>query len=179
MLVYLSDISIADFSQSSDSSQLLWQPSFNHSRWFTRGWTLQELLAPVSVEFFSREGIQFGDKESLEPQIQQIIGIPAQALQGDPLSQFSIEKRMSWIGNRETTIEENIVYSLLGIFDIHMPLIYGEGVIKALRRLGVEIEKLPSVNEQCKPITRNSECPIANLYSEMEPEGTTMPTSAA
>ena len=142
--VFLSDVSISAHS------------SFSHSRWFTRGWTLQELLAPLSVEFFSREGAQLGDKQSSELQIQQITGIPIEALRGDPLSQFSINERMSWAANRETTIEEDGAYSLLGIFDIHMPLIYGEGLIRALRRLGEEIEKLSSVHGQCKPATSKS-----------------------
>jgi hypothetical protein len=109
------------------------------------------------VEFFSEEGIRLGDKKSLEPQIQQITGIPIQALQGDTLSQISIEKRMSWITNRETSVEEDIAYSLLGVFDIHMPLIYGEGAINALRRLGEELEKTFDVNKQCKSITRDLE----------------------
>jgi hypothetical protein len=143
--VYLSDVSTADSSES----------SFRYSRWFTRGWTLQNLLAPKSVEFFSQEGIQLGDKKSLELQIQQITSIPIQTLQGNPLSQTSIEERMSWIANRETTVEEDIAYSLLGIFDIHMPLIYGEGAINALRRLGEEIEKSSSFNQQSKPTRHN------------------------
>jgi hypothetical protein len=175
--VYLSDVSIENHSRSSDSSQLPWKQTFGSSQWFTRGWTLQELLAPVSVEFFSQEGILLGSKRSLELQIQQITGIPIQALRGDSLSQISIEKRLSWIVNRETTVEEDIIYSLFGIFDVHMPLIYGEGAIKALRRLGEEIEKSSNVNEPCKPAT--SEHQITNLWSEMDPGGSTMPASAA
>jgi len=124
---------------------------FLQSRWFTRGWTLQELLVPESVEFFSKEGEQLGDKVSLEHEIGQITGIPILALRGDQLSHFSIEERMSWIRNRETTIEEDAVYSLFGIFDIHMPLIYGEGAVNALRRLGEEIEKSFSINQYGKP----------------------------
>jgi hypothetical protein len=137
--VYLSDVSTP------------WESAFCQSRWFTRGWTLQELLAPASVEFFSRDRELIGDKKSLELQIQQTTGIPIQALRGDPLSQISINKRLSWIANRETTIEEDIVYSIFGIFDVHMPLIYGEGVIKAFRRLGEEIEKLSSVYQPRNP----------------------------
>ena len=158
-------------------SDLSWESAFCRSRWFTRGWTLQELLAPISAEFFSRQGIRLGDKESLELQIQQITGIPIQALRGDSLSQISVKKRLSWIVNRETTVEEDIIYSLFGIFDVHMPLIYGEGAIKALRRLGEEIEKSSNVNEPCKPAT--SEHQITNLWSEMDPRGSTMPASAA
>jgi hypothetical protein len=108
------------------------------------------------VEFFSKEGVHLGDEESLAFQLQQTTGIPVEAIQGAPLSQFSIDKRISWIANRETTIEEDVVYSLLGIFDIHMPLIYGEGAIKALRRLGEEIKNSPAVDENGKLIPSNS-----------------------
>ena len=123
------------------SSLTLWESAFRQSRWFTRGWTVQELLAPLSVEFFSREGKSLGDKTSLELEISQITGIPSRALQGNPLPQFSVEERMSWTATRQTTIEEDKAYSLLGTFDVHMPLIYGEGEEKAFRRLREEIEK--------------------------------------
>jgi hypothetical protein len=133
-----------------DVPTVSWESCFRNSRWFTRGWTLQELLAPKSVEFFSQEGIQLGDRHSVELQIQQATRIPTQVLRGDPLSQTGVDERISWIANRETTIEEDIAYSLFGIFDIHMPLLYGEGAIKALRRLGEEIEKSSSFNQKSK-----------------------------
>ena len=136
--VYLSDVSI---SGSIKNDQWTWEPAFQKSRWFTRGWTLQELIAPTSVEFFSVEGERLGDKKLLERQIHEITGITAQALQGDPLSHFSVNERMSWAAKRETKREEDAAYSLLGIFDIHMPLIYGEGRKKALVRLHKEIEE--------------------------------------
>jgi hypothetical protein len=66
------------------------------SRWFTRGWTLQELIAPHSVEFFSADGVRIGDKKSLEQQISRITGVPTTALQGQPLDSFSVEQRMAW-----------------------------------------------------------------------------------
>jgi hypothetical protein len=87
------------------------------------------------------EGERLGDKKSLEPQIHEITGITAQALQGGSLSQFSVNERISWAARRETKREEDAAYSLLGIFDIHMPLIYGEGRKKALTRLRKEIEE--------------------------------------
>jgi hypothetical protein len=136
--VYLSDVSI---SGSIKNNQWTWEPAFQKSRWFTRGWTLQELIAPASVEFFSVEGERLGDKKSLERQIHEITGITAQALQGGPLSQFSVKERISWTEKRETKREEDAAYSLLGIFDIHMPLIYGEGRKKALVRLQKEIKE--------------------------------------
>jgi hypothetical protein len=113
--------------------------AFQQSRWFTRGWTLQELLAPPSLEFFSREGKLLGDKKSLEVQIHEITGISLLALQGSPLSQFSVTERMAWAAKRETTIEEDQAYSLMGIFDVHLPLIYGEGMGHAFHRLRKEI----------------------------------------
>jgi hypothetical protein len=138
--VYLSDVSMHDYDQTDHCSQSPWEPAFRKSRWFTRGWTLQELIAPESVEFFSSEGKRLGNKKSLERQVHDITGIPIQALQGNPLSALSVTERMSWAAKRETTRKEDEAYSLLGIFDIHMPLIYGEGE-KAFLRLKEEIDK--------------------------------------
>jgi hypothetical protein len=136
--VYLSDVSMNDHDQ---IKQSLWELAFQRSRWFTRGWTLQELIAPGSVEFFCSKGKRLGDKKSLEPLLHKITGIAVQALQGTSLLEFSVEERMSWAENRRTKREEDKAYSLLGIFDIHMPLIYGEGGTNAFRRLREEIDK--------------------------------------
>jgi len=107
------------------------------SRWFTRGWTLQELLAPPSVEFFCSKVKRLGDKRSLERQLHEITGIAVQA----PLSEFSINERLSWAKTRQTKREEDKAYSFLGIFNIYMPLIYGEGMASAFKRLQEEIDK--------------------------------------
>ncbi|KAH8696902.1 heterokaryon incompatibility, partial [Phaeosphaeriaceae sp. PMI808] len=139
--VYLSDVSANDDNQINQSSQGTWEPAFRKSRWFTRGWTLQELIAPPSVEFFSLEGRKLGCRKSLERQIQETTGIPALALQGSSLSNFSVKERMSWAEKRETKREEDAAYSLLGIFNVHMPLIYGEGKENAVTRLREEIDK--------------------------------------
>jgi hypothetical protein len=139
--VYLSDVSKGTSNEHDSPSRSTWRSGFRKSRWFTRGWTLQELIAPKSVEFFSSEEMWLGDKGSMEQQIHEITGIAIQALQGNSLSTFSSEERMSWAQNRDTTREEDKAYSLLGIFDIHMPLIYGEGKEKALVRLREQIEK--------------------------------------
>lgn len=112
-----------------------WKPAFRQSRWFTRGWTLQELIAPTTVEFFSKEGLRLGDKKSLEQEIHIITGIPVKALQGYPLSDFSFDERKAWTESRNTTLEEDKAYSLFGIFDVHMPVLYGEGKHKAFKRL--------------------------------------------
>ncbi|KAF1949407.1 HET-domain-containing protein [Byssothecium circinans] len=119
----------------------LWDSVLGRSRWFTRGWTLQELLAPRSIEFFSCEGIRIGDRSSLKEQIQHITGVPASAFQGAHLSQFSADERFLWIERRETKLPEDKVYSLLGILDIEIPLYYGEGAGNASNRVREMIDK--------------------------------------
>jgi heterokaryon incompatibility protein (HET) len=138
--VYLADVPRPALGADDKSSQMQWE-SFRRSRWFTRGWTLQELVAPASVKFFSKEGEQLGNKESLERHIHEVTGIPIKALRDSSLSDFSIFERMLWAEKRETTREEDMAYSLLGIFDVCMPLIYGEGREKASKRLREEIDK--------------------------------------
>jgi hypothetical protein len=138
--VYLSDVSTNDHNQL-DPSLRSWEAAFRNSRWFTRGWTLQELLAPSSVEFFCSKGNRLGDKQSLAQELHDITKIAIQALEGTPLSEFSIDERISWAKMRQTKREEDRAYSLLGIFDIHMPLIYGEGATNALNRLQKKIER--------------------------------------
>jgi hypothetical protein len=148
--IYLSDV----LRNAVNTNDLAWEAAFQESRWFTRGWTLQELIAPTSVEFFSKEEGLLGDKSTLERYVREITGIPAKALRGGPLSDFSIAVRTSWVGRRKTTREEDQVYSLLGIFDISMPVIYGEGREKALRRLQKEIDKA-SKGKSFSSITSN------------------------
>ncbi|KAJ5056268.1 hypothetical protein J3E72DRAFT_388715 [Bipolaris maydis] len=130
--VYLSDVSSTDCDQES--------VPFSESRWFTRGWTLQELLAPSCVQFFSKEGVLLGDKHSLAKEISEITRIPVEALQGHDLSKFSVEERMRWAEERKTTREEDQIYSLLGIFNIHIPIMYGEGEGHARKRMREVIE---------------------------------------
>lgn len=125
--VYLDDVS-AD-------SLVTKELAFQKSRWFTRGWTLQELLAPKHVEFFSKEGYPLGSKASRVQEIAEITRIPVEALQETALSNFSVNERMMWSMERQTTREEDMAYSLLGMFDIHMSLIYGEGRERAIKRL--------------------------------------------
>jgi hypothetical protein len=162
--VYLSDVSTADIHQPDQPCQLPYRSALGQSRWFTRGWTLLELLAPLSVEFFSHEGQRLGDKESLELQIHEITGIAVAAIQGRPLSQFSVTERLSWAEKRETTIEEDKAYSLLGIFDIQLPLIYGEGAKNAFIRLQQEIDKRSTADSGAPP------------SSEFSPDGSSATT---
>jgi len=138
--VYLSDVLPADYKSGLPPSSLhSLEPVFRASRWFTRGWTLQELLAPALVQFFTPDGILLGDKTSLLRQIHQITGISISALQGEPLSSFDIDERFRWAESRKTTREEDWAYSLLGIFGVFIPPIYGEGKANAVRRLRFEI----------------------------------------
>jgi hypothetical protein len=139
--VYLLDVSTRKRKASDRFSKYTWESAFRSSRWFTRGWTLQELLAPGSVEFFSQEGNRLGNKRTLEQQIHEITGIAIAALRGAPLSQFDVDDRLSWAENRQTMREEDKVYSLFGIFNIHIPLIYGEKREKAFKRLREEIDR--------------------------------------
>lgn len=100
--------------------------SLGASRWFTRGWTLQELLAPKDLVFYSAEWQILGDKTKLTNRLEQITKIPTEALQGTPLNHFSIAEKMSWASKRVTTRVEDVAYSLMGIFEVNMPLLYGE-----------------------------------------------------
>jgi hypothetical protein len=139
--VYLSDVSTKKKKAESTSAEFTWEPAFRSSRWFKRGWTLQELLAPSIVEFFSQQWEKLGDKSSLKSMISKITGIPHQALQGT-FSQFDIEDRLRWKGERKTKLKEDIAYSLSGICDVDIAPVYGEGEEEAFRRLHHEIRKL-------------------------------------
>jgi chromosomal replication initiation ATPase DnaA len=94
----------------------------------------------VSVEFFSCEGQQIGDKMSLDQLVHEITSIPLAALRNDSLDQFTTSERARWSENRETTEDKDIVYCLLGLLDVSMPTSYGEGRKSASQRLQVEVE---------------------------------------
>jgi hypothetical protein len=136
--VYLSDVSISK--NRNNQPNQTWEAAFRNSRWFTRGWTLQELIAPKSVKFFSQEEYFLGDKKMLRQQVQETTGIPLTVLSGSPLTQFSITERLRWAEKRNTKRREDQAYCLLGIFDVFIPLIYGEGD-HAFIRLKEEIDK--------------------------------------
>jgi hypothetical protein len=124
-----------------DNSTL--ESQFKGCKWFRRGWTLQELLAPKSVLFYSQGWVGFGNRDHWKTQISDVTGINEDALGGDikKLKSFSIAQRMCWTSGRTTTRPEDIAYCLLGIFDVNMPLLYGEGGKKAFFRLQEEIMK--------------------------------------
>lgn len=133
---YLHDVSRGCVLEAEDSE-------FRRSRWYTRGWTLQELIAPHFLVFVAQDWSMLGDKASLAGLIEEITRIPVPVLRGEvtPLdSSVSIAQRMSWAAERETSRVEDRAYSLMGLFDVNMPTIYGEGT-RAFRRLQEEIMK--------------------------------------
>lgn len=165
--VYLTDVSASTYSQATRSLERTWEHAFRNSRWFTRGWTLQELLAPPEVQFFSREGIPLGSRKSLEQQIHERTGIPIQALEGSPLSDFSVDERLSWAEMRQTSRKEDAAYSLLGLFNVHIPLIYGEGRSNAMARLLQELERRKKTEASIDPVTRTGQWSwLATIFAE-------------
>jgi len=136
--VYLSDVHLE---VNDDLGKLV----IRESIWFKRGWTLQELLAPQKVIFYDFNWRLIGDKESCCPVISSITGIGVNCILN--LSEVRREMyftRMSWAEDRQTTKAEDIAYCLMGIFDVHMPLQYGEGGSKAFKRLQHELVKRTS-----------------------------------
>lgn len=141
-LVYLEDVpSERDESTNSEMGHA-W---IINSRWFTRGWTLQELVAPGTVIFYSKYWKNMGTRASLATLISKRTNIDENVLiDSSPKRSIfskSVANRMSWAAFRETTRPEDIAYSLLGIFHINMPLLYGEGEEKAFFRLQEQILK--------------------------------------
>ncbi|KAJ9616992.1 hypothetical protein H2200_000713 [Cladophialophora chaetospira] len=136
--VYLSDV--AGPNDDRPETRSTYEAEFRRSRYHTRGWTLQELLAPTSVEFFSCAWTFLGDKSTLDQQIHEATQIPIAALRGKPLNDFSVDERMRWAVNRSTRRKEDKAYSLMGIFNVFIPLIYGEGD-NAFFRLKDEIDR--------------------------------------
>ena len=115
--------------------------AFRTSTWFTRGWTLQELIAPVEVVFVSKDWRMIGMRRTLASTIEQVTAVDVDILlHRAPLDSVSVARRMSWAANRKTTRVEDEAYSLMGIFGIFMATIYGEGR-HAFIRLQEEILK--------------------------------------
>ena len=140
--VYLSDVQVPEEVTNTQAFRITWEAAFRQSRWFTRGWTLQELLAPPVVEFFSKNGKLLGSKISLERYIHDITKLPINILRGQQhFSAFSFDEKLSWAAQRETTIKEDKVYCLLGIFGVLIPVMYGEGEAYAAERLKDEITR--------------------------------------
>ncbi|KAI0865905.1 hypothetical protein F4860DRAFT_460710 [Xylaria cubensis] len=127
-LVHLADVAPEDSS------------SFTHSRWFTRGWTLMELIAPTKVDFYSCDWELIGSRSDLVDKILDVTGIDPFVLAGGDVKQVKVARRMYWASRRKTTRVEDQAYCLMGLFDVNMPLIYGEGE-RAFGRLQEEIYK--------------------------------------
>lgn len=121
------------------------EAAFRQSKWFTRGWTLQELIAPAVLYFISNDWTEkFGDKASLGYLISEITGISRVSelnKRNLPLSTVSVAARMSWVSRRTCTRDEDYAYCLMGIFGVYMPMMYGEGE-NAFMRLQLEILKV-------------------------------------
>jgi len=113
---------------------------FRASLWFTRGWTLQELLAPYEVAFVGRDWQEIGTKKSMSSVVSSVTKFDERTLRDCTWSHASIACKMSWASSRSTTRVEDRAYCLMGLFDVNMPLIYGEGQ-KAFYRLQLEIMK--------------------------------------
>ncbi|KAI1439758.1 HET-domain-containing protein [Annulohypoxylon stygium] len=123
----------------SDDSSFARESGFRESRWFTRGWTLQELLAPSQVFFYDMSWREIGSKISLWKIISEVTNIPRPYLLGHKnLKGAPIAQRISWASNRKTSRREDMAYCLLGLLNVNIPLLYGEGN-KAFVRLQEEI----------------------------------------
>ncbi|OQV09282.1 hypothetical protein CLAIMM_13417 [Cladophialophora immunda] len=130
---------LCDFGPNSGAYEIYPQ-DLRGCRWFKRGWTLQELIAPSIVIFLDQMWHEIGTKWTLSNMLTKITRIPESILQGGDLGLASVAQRMSWASHRKTTRLEDRAYSLMGIFGVNMPLLYGEGE-KAFIRLQEEIMK--------------------------------------
>ncbi|KAI3323417.1 heterokaryon incompatibility protein-domain-containing protein [Xylariaceae sp. AK1471] len=143
---YLSDLPTIEHictstQANSDDKKQIQKELFRHCYWFSRGWTLQELIAPETVEFYDSEWKCYGTKAMLKETISSITKIPKHVLDKFiPLQTVTIAQRMSWAADRSTTRVEDMAYCLMGLFDLNMTLLYGEGH-KAFIRLQEEICK--------------------------------------
>ena len=107
--------------------------------WFSRGWTLQEMIAPSNVQFFNSDWKNIGNKEMLAPTLMHITQVPEHVLkEGLSGSRSCVAQIMSWAASRRTTRVEDRAYSLMGLLNVNMPMLYGEGK-KAFHRLQLEI----------------------------------------
>ncbi|KAH8903420.1 HET-domain-containing protein, partial [Coniochaeta sp. PMI_546] len=154
---------------------------FRASRWFTRGWTLQELLAPADVRFFDARWLNLGGKYMLRDTISTITGINVRYIGGLPnsanrpgwdsqhlIATASVGEKMSWAAARQTTRVEDNAYCLLGIFDITMPMVYGEGD-RAFARLQ---ENIIEATDDCSLLAWNFQVSwprSSGAWSEMKP----------
>ena len=133
-IAYLADISTVK-DETSIKRKQFWK-----SEWFKRGWTLQELLASHKVEFCDRSWKAIGTKARLKTYVSRATHISIHHLSKP--SEANVAAKMSWTSDRQTSRPEDIAYSLLGLFDVSMPLLYDEGEHKAFQRLQYEVLRL-------------------------------------
>ena len=127
---YLSDVATAT------------DKDIENARWFTRGWTLQELLAPANLIFFASDWTKLGEKTALTKSLSNVTNIDEDILANSKrFDTASVAKRMSWAARRNTTRPEDAAYCLMGLFSVNMPMLYGEGGERAFLRLQEEIMK--------------------------------------
>jgi hypothetical protein len=150
---YLADVPSEGF-----SSDVVDEEALKKSRWFTRGWTLQELIAPRYIQFLGQDWRVIGTKalwlaeDGQEPpaialqnklfveKLAGITGIQQEILWNSlPIGLTAVAQKMAWAARRQTTREEDLAYALMGLFGVSMPILYGEGLKKAFRRLQLEI----------------------------------------
>jgi hypothetical protein len=151
--VYLSDVPRRTWNIEGDGLPVA---SLLGSRWFTRGWTFQELLAPRKLIFFAANGETLGRLEDFADSIAVHCKIPLELFDAYPreFRRYSVEERLKWTAHRQTKREEDAAYCLLGCFDVQMPLIYGEGRTKAFVRLRAEHDR--SRNEEIRKLIYNA-----------------------
>ncbi|KAN0090411.1 Heterokaryon incompatibility protein (HET) domain containing protein [Hyaloscypha variabilis] len=125
--VYMADV---------QDSEAGWDQRFRQSEWFTRGWTLQELIAPVFVEFYAEDWTPIGTKIERNEELAEITKINSTVLlRTREIDSFNAAEKLSWAAHRNVTRGEDEAYSLLGLFEVNMPLLYGEGRERAFIRL--------------------------------------------
>ena len=134
---YLHDVRGSSLPTASDESR--YPKSNGWPEWFSRGWTLQEMIAPRNLRFFNKDWQVIGDKISLARTLSYITNVPQHTLtEGLSCHRPCVAQIMSWAANRTTTRVEDRAYSLMGLLNVNMPMLYGEGK-KAFHRLQLEI----------------------------------------
>lgn len=147
-----------------------WTKDFLACRWFTRGWTLQELIAPLNLVFYTHDWRPVATKKELCQTIARYTGIASPVLMGANFRLLLVGERMRWAAGRTTTRVEDMAYCLLGIFNINMPLLYGEGE-RAFLRLQQEVMK--STNDRslfCWSATTESHTAVRGFFAKSPAE---------
>lgn len=135
---YLADVAFPEDYVDEEEIESFWE-KMKQSDWFKRGWTLQELIFPKELWFYARDWHYIASKSQFSIPISSITGIDSELLSAeDPerkVHRFSVAERMSWAARRITARPEDVAYCLIGLFGVNVPLLYGEGGIRAFRRL--------------------------------------------